>query len=399
MWNVKSLEEAYEIISKLKLSLKEETINTLDALTYVLSEDVYSKEDVPAFNKSSVDGYACKYLDIAQASETSPALLKIVGKMEMGSSTDYILQSNEAYYVPTGAFVPNGADTVVMIENTERLKNEVLIYKKSSFNDNYVSKGEDVCSNQLLIKKNTVITPRIIGVLKSQNINNIKVYAKLNITIISTGDEIVDKDEIQLGEVRDINSHTISSFINQSKHIIVKQCIINDNYEAYKNTVDNAIDSDLIIASGGSSVGEKDYTIRILNELNYKNHLHGIHVKPGKPTIISQKENNIFLGLPGHPMSAYIILNLLFNHIISSIYNTEIHELPYITKELSSDTHNNSGRMMIKLVTIDQEKAIPLHTKSALIKSLSEAYGYIVIDSLTEGLYEGDIVKVYKLGD
>ena len=399
MWNVKSLEEAKHIIDTLSLTLKEITLPIDEAVNYVLSKDVFSQEDVPAFNKSTVDGYACKYLDIVNASETSPAILKVVGKMEMGKSTDYLLKQNEAYYVPTGAFIPNGCDTVVMIEQTELLNQEVLIYKKTSPFQHIVKTGEDIKKDKILISKNNIINPRVIGILKSQNIKEVTVYEKLRFTIISTGDEIKNQEQISLGEVRDINTHTISTFIKNLGHIIIDTHVINDDYELYKETIKNATNSHIIISSGGSSVGEKDYTIHILNDLSYKNLLHGIHVKPGKPTILSTKGNQIFLGLPGHPLSAYNIMLLLLKRIINSVYNLDNYEEAYTLNTLSENIHNNSGRTLIKLVKLINNHVVPLHTKSALMTSLSEAYGYIIIDSLTEGLYKGETVKVYPLGD
>ncbi len=400
MFNVKTLEETQQIISNIEFPLKTHQTKTIEALGYYISEDIKSTEEVPAFNKSTVDGYACKYDDVKLTSEGSPALLKLMGKVEMGQATKSTLQSGEAYYVPTGGFLPSGTEVMVMIEHTEPLNNEVLIYKKHSKNQNMILRGQDIKINEILVDKNTKVTPRVIGALMSQNVKVINVYNKLIFSVISTGDEIVDQETIKLGQVRDINTHTVSSFIETKGYKTLNKSIIQDDYDRYKNEIVNGFNnSDVVISSGGSSVGEKDYTFRILEDIGANILLHGLNLKPGKPTIIATYKNKIFIGLPGHPMSAYMVLQFILDMVLDTVYKQQSLPKPYIELTLTENVHNHSGRTLAQLVNIDFNSATPLHFKSAMVKVLKDAYGYIIVDQNSEGLYKGETVKVYKLGD
>ncbi len=403
MFNVKSLKEVKEIILQNgdNYPLKKELISTLDAKGYILSKDVFAKEDVPLFNRSTVDGYACKYDDIKLASESTPAILKISGEVEMGKEYTGELGRNQAIIVPTGGQIPIGADVAVMIENTETLNETVLIYKKASKFENIILKAADINVGDRIIGRGHCITSRSIGALMSQNVKEIECYSPLSATILSTGDELVgDKESLLIGEVRDINTYTIKETLLNHNFTIDKTKIIRDDYEEYKQEVLTAFEtSDIVFASGASSVGDKDYTINVLEDINAEVLVHGLNIKPGKPTIIAKYNNKFFIGLPGHPTSAYIVLSLLINTILESIYKLDKKEDFYIEGVLQSNVHNNSGRMYIQLVKYENGIVHPIHYKSSMIHNLTVANGYIIIPSTSEGIYQGETVKVYKLGD
>lgn len=404
MFNVKSLKETKRIIQNNfnDYPLRKTLIKTKDSLGLITCEDVYSTCDVPHYNKSTVDGYAVRYDDVKLASESSPSILKVVGEVLMGKEAPNSVSPSEAIIIPTGGHVPNGADCVVMIENTQVLHDEVLIFRKLSKFDNMIKIGSDVLKDKLFIKKNTAITPQIIGALMSQNILEIYCYEKLSASVISTGDEIVDnKEDLLIGETRDINTYTISNFLIENNVDITKTIIVNDNYEKYKNSILKGFDdSDIVISSGGSSVGEKDYTFRILDEIGARILIHGLNVKPGKPTIIAVYKNKLFLGLPGHPTSAFVVLKLLLKELITSIQNTKATNAMYLEAKLLENVANNSGRTLIQLVELIEKDfeifAKPLYTKSAMISTIMNADGYIMIDQFEEGTYKDTIVKVYK---
>lgn len=399
MFNVKTIEEAYEIIKGINLDLQSIKVKTEDSLGYVISKDIQSIEDVPAFNKSTVDGYACKYEDILLASEQSPSFLEVVGKVEMGTVSNQVLKEGQAIYVPTGGSVPEGADCMVMIEHTDILQNQVLIYKKSSKYNNIVLIGQDIQKDTPFIKKYTKVTSSVIGALFSQNVKEIEVFKPFDFTVISTGDEITGNDVILHGEVRDINTHTVSSYIKERRHNVVHKVIIQDDFNQYKDEVIKGFESsDIVITSGGSSVGDKDYTINVLEDIGADVLLHGLSIKPGKPTILATYKGKLFIGLPGHPLSSYVVMHFIVGEILRHIYNQQLYK-HYIELPLSENVHNNSGRMLVQLVKIENNQAIPLYYKSAMINVMQSAYGYILIDKNSEGLYKGDTVKIYRLGD
>ena len=323
----------------------------------------------------------------------------------MGKETTTQIKPGETMYVPTGGMIPINAQCMVMIENAEQLKDEILIFKKASVNENIITKGSDIKIGDLLISKNTKINSRIIGALKSQNINEVNCYNNLTATVISTGDEIVDSaDVLKMGEVRDINTYSIKGYLESNRINVIDTSVIQDKFEDYKEAIYKGLETaDIVFTSGSSSVGEKDYTSRILEDLGAEILVHGMNIKPGKPTIIASYKGKLFVGLPGHPMSAMIVLHSLLDEIINTLFETNlILDKQYIEAILDENISNNTGRLFVQLVSLYKDKdlyAKPIHSKSSMISVLQRADGYTLIPSNSEGIYKGQKVKIYKLGD
>ncbi|MCK5388247.1 MAG: molybdopterin molybdotransferase MoeA, partial [Candidatus Izimaplasma sp.] len=341
------------------------------------------------------------------ASNTAPSILKLVGEVEMGKAALVSVDSETTVYVPTGGHLPPGANSVVMIENTDQLNDEIIINKSVTMWENVLQKGTDISVGTKVLSKNSLITPLVIGALKSIGIDTIEVYEKLSVSLISTGDEIVkNKQKLRIGEIRDINSYTISNHLKNKNVIINDNVITNDDFELYKNAVIKGFEnSDIVISSGGSSVGDKDYTFDILKNMGATLLVHGVNIKPGKPTIIAKYQNKLFFGLPGQPTSAFFVLNTFIDTVINTIYHIDkIMPSPYIEAVLQKNVHSVTGRRMYQLVKVEYNEkkeliAIPLFAKSGMINALKEASGYIVIDEFIEGCPAGETVKVYRLGD
>jgi len=409
MFIVKTIKETNKLIEDNfnNYDLRVKKILVKDSLNYVCAKDIFSEETLPHFNRSIVDGYAVDFNSVKLASSSTPSILKYTGEVLMGKESKHTVSSENAVYVPTGGHLPVGANSVVMIENTDRLADEVIINKSVSMHENVLLKGSDIEIGLNIVKKGTLITPLIIGALKSINVNEVEVYDNLHVSLISTGDEIVEnKDILEIGEIRDINSYTVSNLLLNKKMIIDNNIIINDDFDLYKNTVLKGFEkSDIVISSGGSSVGDKDYTLDILNSIGATILVHGINIKPGKPTIIAKYKNKLFLGLPGQPTSAYIVLNTFIKKIINTIYKQDIIiPTPYFEATLDTSVHSSTGRRMYQLVKISKDDnskliATPLFAKSGMINSLKEASGYIIIDEQNEGYEASTKVKVYRVGD
>lgn len=408
MFLVKSIDETIEILRQnfKNYKLRVNTIKLDNALNYVSAESIISSEDVPHFNRSIVDGYAIDFNSVKLATSSTPSILKLTGEVLMGKEAVEVVTKATTVYVPTGGHLPVGANAAVMIENTELLNDEVIINKSVSINENVLLKGSDISKGTTVIEKSKVINPLVIGALKSIGINKIKVYDKLVVSVISTGDEIVDaKDTLSIGEIRDINTYTVTNHLKNKNMIINESLIIRDDFIKYKNAVLNGFKtSDIVFSSGGSSVGDKDYTLDILKEIGAEILVHGINIKPGKPTIIAKYNNKLFFGLPGQPTSAFIVLNVFINEITNTFYNIEDElPLPYFEATLDSNVHSSTGRRMYQLVKVSclnkKYIATPLFAKSGMINSLKSASGYIIIDEFSEGYTENSIVKVYRLGD
>jgi len=215
-----------------------------------------------------------------------------------------------------------------------------------------------------------------------------------------------NKSNLKIGEIRDINSYTISNHLKNKNIEIIDNEIINDNFELYKAAVIKGFEkADIVITSGGSSVGDKDYTFAILKSLGATVLVHGVNIKPGKPTIIAKYKNKLFLGLPGQPTSAFFVLNTFIDTIINTIYHLDnTMPTPYIEAILTLNVHSVTGRRMYQLVKVEYNEenkliATPLFAKSGMINSLKEASGYIIINEFVEGVAAGEQVKVYRLGD
>lgn len=393
MFNVKKVEEAKRLLESFPNNRKIVDVKVEDAYGLVLAEDVYSNFDIPHFSRSTVDGYAVMHKDCSLASSTVPVLLHMAGSVEMGESFDLEVKEN-AIYVPTGGYLPKGADSVVMIENTEMLGDEVIIYQAPSIYENVLKMSSDVALNDLLLTKGTKLNERTIGLLAGAGVVDVPVFKPLTAVVISTGDEIVAPHKTpKIGEIRDINTYTIKNYLEKLGVQVLKTLIINDEFQKYFNEVDNAIKAvDMVITSGGSSVGDKDYTIDVLKELNAEVLTHGINIKPGKPTIIGNVDGKLFFGLPGQPLSAYTVLNALFEHYLLS-QNESFRRKHKVMLPLLKSVHAAPGRVTYQLVKIS-EYAEPIYTKSGMIKGLSDADGYIVLKENSEGLEKGEQVEV-----
>lgn len=408
MFLVKTIDETMKLLKDnfSDYMLDKKIISLDDALNYVCCEDIISLEEVPHFNRSVVDGYAVDFNSVKLSTSSTPSILKLTGEVLMGHESFGKITKDTTIYVPTGGHLPFGANAVVMIENTEKLGNEIIINKSVSIHENVLLKGTDVAINQLIVAKNTLVTPLIIGSLKAIGIKDIKVYEKLTATVISTGDEIVkDALKLNIGEIRDINTYTINNHLINKNITIKESLIINDDFSKYKAAILKGFEtSDIVFTSGGSSVGEKDYTYAILKDIGAEILVHGINIKPGKPSIIAKYKNKLFFGLPGQPTSAFFVLNTFINEVISVIYKTNnMIPTPYFEARLDKNVHSSTGRRMYQLVNIkvvnNEFIATPLFAKSGMIHSLTLASGYIIVDEFSEGYDKGSIMRVYRLED
>lgn len=379
-----------------------EEVGLLESNNRILAEDIYSNINVPEFNRSTVDGFAIKSKDSHGASESIPSLFNILGEVEMGKATSYSIKSGEAVYVPTGGMIPEGADGVVMIEYTEKLdESNLMVYRSISTNENIILKGDDIKIGEIALKKGRKVTPEVMGVLAALGISKVKVYKKPKFYIISTGDEIIDLEEkLELGKIRDINSYALYSLIVNLGGEVVGKSIVKDNYELLRKEVEKAIKvSDIVLISGGSSVGARDYTNKVINSFNGEGvFVHGISIKPGKPTIIGEGEGKLIFGLPGHPVSSIIVFKAIVEYYIKTKMNIESIDIK--TKAIMDfNFPSSSGKETYQMVKLKEEDgkiyATPNFGKSGMITLLSDSDGYIVIKSYEEGIYKGEERDVF----
>lgn len=405
-FNVVSVEEARRRVMNVfkDYTFEREAISLLESTNRILGEDIVSQIDVPEFNRSTVDGYAIKSKESHGASESMPSLFNIIGEVHMGEISKYNIKSGEAVYVPTGGMVPEGADGMVMIENTEKLdESTLMVYKSISFNENMILKRDDIKIGEIALKRGRRITPEAIGVLAALGISQVKVYKKPRFYIISTGDEIIDLDEkLEMGKIRDINSYTLYSLITRLGGEVVGRSIVRDDYELLKAKVEKAIAiSDIVLISGGSSVGTRDYTAQVIDSFKGKGvFVHGMSIKPGKPTIAGEGEGKLIFGLPGHPVSSIIVFKVLVEYYIRQ--KMGIMDFTPKTKAVMDFNFPASpGRETYQMVKLKEKDgklyATPNFGESGMITLLADADGYIVMKSYEEGIYKGEEREVYLL--
>ena len=398
MLNVVSLEEAIRITEKefSFFKIESEKLDVSEALGRVLFADIISDENIPSFDRSTVDGYAVVSSDTFGAGESMPAMLNIKGEILMGEEANVLTRSGECIKISTGGMLPEGADAVVMVEYTEKMMDDTcLVYKAVSPFQNVTRAGDDVKKGSIVIKKGTVITSKHIGILCALGITEIECTRKIKVGIISSGDEIVPVEQsVPLGKIRDINSHFLSALMKENGCLTKEYGIVKDDFDKLYNTLQLACEEcDIVLISGGSSAGSKDMTASVI-EKNGTLYFHGIAVKPGKPTIFGKVNNKAVFGLPGHPAAAYIIAQAVVMNLISYC-RSENNSSNTITAEITESVSSNHGREEFVPVILDNGKAQPLFFKSGLVSLLSSADGYVIVPRNKEGLLKNEKVTVH----
>lgn len=383
-----------------------EQVELINAYGRILAEKIISTENIPGFNRSTMDGYAVKASDVFGASDGLPAYLNLVGEIKMSEKPSFELKSGQAARISTGGMLPEGSDAVVMVEYTENLSSEIIEISRSvACWENVLREDEDIKRNETIFMKGHRLRPQDIGLLAALGYEKISVFKKPVIAVISTGDEIVSiQSNPKPGQVRDINTFSLGAAIEQIGCIPFYIGIIPDKEKLLEKELWKCLDSkkiDLVLISGGSSVGIKDYTLRVLDNLGKPGVLvHGIALKPGKPTIISLNKQKLFIGLPGHPVSAMMVFDNVVRKIIYTLKGEVIHlgERKKIDALLESNVFSDPGReeyIRVSLINKDNQLwAIPELGKSGMISSLARADGYITVNLNSEGLYQGQKVTV-----
>ncbi len=385
------------------------TIPVEDSLGFIAAKDIKSPVMIPDFRRSTVDGYAVFAKDTQGASADIPTFLKCVEEVEIGTMPTKSISSGECAYVPTGGMIPEGADGMVMVEYTEEFtKDEIAIHQSVAAGSNIVEIGEDLQKGEIVILQGSQIRSQEIGALYAAGIDTIPVYDTVKIAIISTGDELVDtKNEtakpLPIGKVRDINTYALAGMAQELHGEVVYKSLVKDDENAIKTALIESMNcSDMVLISGGSSKGKKDMTERLIQEIADEGVMvHGLALKPGKPTIVGydNKTETLFLGLPGHPVAAMLVFRLIFLWLQQEAY---AHLKTYhLTAYMDTNLPSAAGRETCILVELFERDgayiAKPILGKSGLISTLTKAYGYLVIHKNAEGLKEGEQVFVYPL--
>ncbi len=400
-----SREEAMErYIKFIPDRLGEEQIRVVDGLDRTTCRSIFAPYSLPSFDRSSMDGYAIRSLETQGASVLKPIYFKIIGEINMGQVPTLKINQGEAALIHTGGMLPQGADAVIILENTQRSENNgINIFKSVNKGENIIKLGEDVTSGELIIQDGSRLRAAEIGGLMALGITQISVSRRPKVAILSTGDEVVSPESSLLpGQVHDVNTYTISALVVQAGGIPVSYGIIPDDPMILFNTVKKAhADCDIVVICAGSSASYRDFTADIVNKCGKPGVLvHGINIRPGKPTILGICDNKPVLGLPGNPVSAYVIFQLFLVPVIHKLLGRKKEVIaPQVQAILTINTSSSTGReewIPVHLTRVEGKyQAEPIFFKSNFIFSISKADGIICVPPDANGLAPGSVVSVF----
>lgn len=406
---VAPLEEAIEQLYKESvnggLCVQTELCPISDAGGRVLAQDVYASEDVPGFFRSTVDGVAVRSRDTGGASEGLPAFLKRTDEIEMGRAASRRLHAGECQEISTGGMLPDGADAVVMIENTEQFTEEVIgIYEAVASGWNTIGPSDDCRKGQRVLRAGRTLRSSDIGLCSALGIGEVSVCRPWRIALFSTGDELVPTEQRPApGQIRDVNSAALDAETRRQGFSVTGCRLIADQPELLREGVRAAMNqADFVVISGGSSKGKKDSTAQIIDELASTGAFtHGIAVRPGKPTILGfdAPTRTGLIGLPGHPVAALLLFRLIVGELWVRYTGGAREAIPHGRwGKMAVNVAASPGRKTFQLVRFREDGlVVPVLGASGLIRTMSEADGYIVLEINDEGVRADESVWVYAL--
>jgi molybdopterin molybdotransferase len=402
------------LLSHMEVIISKERVQTIDALGRVTAEAILSPIPMPPFPRSTVDGYAVRAADTFGASESLPAYLQLAGEVRMGSTPEFDIAPGETGVIHTGGMLPDSCNAVVMMEYTQPVgKDTIEILRSVAVGENIIKIGEDVQTGEEVIRAGVRVRPAEIGGLLALGILNLEVAKKPVVGIISGGDEVVPPDaELQPGQVRDINSFSLSALIMQTGGIPRRYGIFPDEYERLEATAKGAMaECDVVLLTAGSSTSARDLTARVINNLGSPGVLvHGVSIKPGKPTILAMCNHKVVIGLPGNPVSALVIAGKFLVPVIESLLGlSEPGVKARLLARLTTNVPSQAGRedWVAARLNLDPSADVPgklidyqvepIFSKSNLIFSLVRANCMIRVPADATGLSAGELVEVQLL--
>ena len=395
------------LIGALPFGPVEEIVDTTQAVGRILRRPIRAPHPLPNFNRATVDGYALRSRDTHGVTESLPAYLNMEGEVRMGSQPDFSLNPGSCALIHTGGMLPEGADAVIMIENTQLSRpGEIEVLRSLAPGDNVVGVGEDVIQGETVIPAGSRLRPEEIGGLAALGITQVMVSRRPRVAILSSGDELVDPaSEISPGQVRDVNSYTLQALIDQAGGQATLLGILPDEPQSFLHAARQAIDeADMVLFTAGSSVSVRDLTANTIDQLGPPGVLvHGVNVRPGRPTILAVCSGKPVIGLPGNPVSALVIARLFvlpaLDHLLGADRSRPRAELQ---ARLTTNLPSQAGRedwVPVRITNTEAGlQAEPIFGKSNLIFTLVRADGLIRIPADANGLQAGSWVVV-KLMD
>ena len=398
------------LLNALRTSARKTEICSLpNALDRILGRNLLSPENLPNHPRSTMDGFAVRAADTFGASSSMPCYLEIDGEVAMGQMPKGTVRQGKCFRIATGGLMPDGSDAVMMFEHTIPIDEKMIeVIKSVGVGINLINRGEDIAKESPALSKGHLLRPQDLGLLAGLGISEVEVYAKPKVGILSTGDEIVPWAESPPpGKIRDINSITLSGLCTRLGATVTDYGIVTDSERSFFATVEQACnENDVVLFSGGSSVGMRDLGERVIEKLGSPGILvHGVALKPGKPIIIGLSNGTAIFCLPGHPVSAMVCFELFVDpalQLIAGISHPEKSLRATVNAVLDRNINSAAGRLDLVRVQLQEQEndmplAVPVLGKSGAISTLSRAHGYFFIDEASQGFNKNTQVKVHLL--
>ena len=389
--------------------LPSELVSLSSAFDRIPAEGIMASEDLPERARSTVDGYAVQAADSFGASDSIPALFTVVGAVTMGALSDLLIGSGQTAYIPTGGFLPSGADAVVMVEYTNPVDEaSVEVTHPVTSGANVLLPGEDVKTGELIVPAGEPLRPQDLGLLAGLGIASVRAYQQAKVAVISTGDEVVPVDrKPKPGQIRDANGHSISALVRAAGAIPLPFEIVPDDAGMLRAALADALgQADVVVLSGGSSVGMRDLIVEVVAALPGAEVLaHGIAIRPGKPTLLARHGGKAIFGLPGHPVSALIVAMIFLAPFLRYIQGGRLEKGPLGERTratLAVSMHSIIGledyiRVRLERAADGEYIARPVFGKSSMLSTMARANGVIAVPAQAEGMVEGAAVEVIHI--
>jgi molybdopterin molybdotransferase len=403
LFNVRTPPDALALLlGQLPAKKGSERVKTRAALGRVLVEQVRSPADLPAFPRSTMDGFAVRAADTFGASESLPAFLDIVGEVLMGRAPELTIGLGQCARIATGGMLPPGADGVVMVEQTQLAGDGAIeVLRAVAPGENVVQVGEDVRAGDLVLPRGQRLRPQDLGGLVALGVTEVEVARPVRVGIISGGDEVVDPERTPgPGQIRDINSYTLAALVQQAGHEPRLVGVFPDDYATLERAAQQALPQcDLLVLSAGSSVSQRDMTAQVIQSLGEPGVLvHGVSLKPGKPTILARCGDKPVFGLPGNPVSCMVTFDLFVRPTLAHLTGASLPPRTTVAARLARNVASATGRedfLQVRLeATPDGLVATPVWGKSNLIFTLVRADGMLRVPLDRGGLNAGELVEV-----
>ncbi len=396
-----------EVLARFGAIGRTERVALDDAPGRVCAAAVCAPEDLPPFDRSLMDGFAVRAADVASARETSPVFLDMVGEVQMGEEAGVLIGPGQAAAVPTGAMLPRGADAVVMVEHTRELPDgRIEVTRPSAAGQHVLRAGEDVAAGEELVPAGRRLAPLDLGALAACGVTGVQVFCLPRVAVLSTGDELVDPQRnLRPGQVRDTNATTLAAQVRAAGGEPFFAGRIADEFDELREATDRARrEADLVLLSGGSSVGVRDHTARVLQELSGAELLiEGIAVSPGKPTLLADLDGVPVFGMPGHPVSSFVVFHVVVAPLLRRLAGQADPARPHVRAgTLTVNAPGSPGRETFLRVRLEEVpggglEVTPVPGTSAVYSSLLQSDGLLRVPAEQEGWASGERVEVEVL--